>query len=60
MNEDSLVINQFELMVLLDAAHGSLRVADGGTIWKFDEKQRKGVVDDIYERMYNKKDVEVK
>jgi len=45
------MINQWELMVLLDSLHGSLRFVDGGNIWRWSKDQRKGVLDSIYTRM---------
>ena len=47
----SPLITQFELMVLLDCLHGSLRFADGGRIGKWTNEQRKSVLESIYGRM---------
>jgi hypothetical protein len=45
-------INQWELLVLLDCLHGSLRLEDGGNIWKWNTEQRKTVLESIYQRMH--------
>jgi hypothetical protein len=47
----SPLITQFELMVLLDGLHGSLRFADGADIWKWSTEQRRDVLESIYRRM---------
>jgi len=47
----SPLITQFELMVLLDGLHGSLRFADGGNVWKWPTEQRKDVLESIYGRL---------
>ena len=47
----SPLITQFELMVLLDGLHGSLRFADGGKIWKWSTEQRRDVLESIYGRL---------
>ena len=47
----SPLITQFELMVLLDCLHGSLRFADGERIGKWTNEQRKSVLESIYGRM---------
>jgi hypothetical protein len=46
------LINQWELLVLLDCLHGSLRLEDGGNIWKWNTEQRKTVLESIYQRMH--------
>ena len=46
------LINQWELLVLLDCLHGSLRLEDGGNIWKWNTEQRKTVLEAIYQRMH--------
>ena len=47
----SPLITQFELMVLLDGLHGSLRFADGSDIWKWSTEQRRDVLESIYGRL---------
>lgn len=47
----SPLITQFELMVLLDGLHGSMRFADGADIWKWSTEQRKDVLESIYGRL---------
>ncbi len=47
----SPLITQWELQVLLDCLHGSLRFADGGHIWKSPNEQRRTVWESIYRRM---------
>ncbi len=47
----SPLITQFELQVLLDCLHGSLRFADGGHIWKSPNEQRRTVWESIYGRL---------
>jgi len=54
LNKDSTaipMITQWELLVLLDGLHGSLRFSDGGYIWRWNNDQRKHVLDTIYTRM---------
>jgi hypothetical protein len=47
----SPLITQFELLVLLDGLHGSMRFADGGNVWKWSIEQRRDVLESIYRRM---------
>ena len=47
----SPLITQFELLVLLDGLHGSLRFADGADIWRWPTEQRKDVLENIYGRL---------
>lgn len=47
----SPLINQWELLVLLDCLHGSLRLTDDGQLWKWNTEQRKDVLESIYGRM---------
>ena len=49
----SPLITQFELLVLLDCLHGSLRLTDDGQLWKWNTEQRKDVLESIYKRMAN-------
>ena len=48
----SPLINQWELLALLDCLHGSLRLTDGGNLWKWNTEQRQTVLEDIYQRMH--------
>ena len=47
----SPLITQFELLVLLDGLHGSLRFADSVDVWSWSNKQRKDVLESIYGRL---------
>jgi hypothetical protein len=48
----SPLITQWELLVLLDCLHGSLRLTDDGQLWKWNTEQRKDVLEAIYQRMH--------
>jgi hypothetical protein len=48
----SPLITQWELLVLLDCLHGSLRLTDDGQLWKWNTEQRKDVLESIYKRMH--------
>ena len=47
-----------EYTILLDTLMGSLRIADGATIWRFDTKTRQDMANLLLTRM-NKVEIEI-
>lgn len=44
-------ITDYDMLIVADCLHGSLRVADRAIIWRFTEEQRKAVLMKLYEIM---------
>ena len=44
-------LTEYDMLVIADCLHGSLRIADGAGIWKFPVQQRQAILEKLYEIM---------